>query len=975
MKSSLSSKTPIYKNFSLTHSSTISEIHCDLQEIIHHPTSAKVIHIANDDPDNLFCIALQTIPQDSKGAAHILEHTVLCGSKKYPVKDPFFSMLRRSLNTFMNAFTGPDFTCYPASSQVEKDFYNLLDVYLDAVFFPELKKNSFLQEGHRLEFTQDKLSSLLCFQGVVYNEMKGAVSSADDRLWHTLMEKLYPDITYRYDSGGDPKEIVKLSYEELLQFHSRFYHPSHALFFFYGNLPIEKHLDFIEEKVLHHFGSIPPLPPIQTQQPFLQPIHYSSSYPIEKHTPLAKKSLISFGFSTCPITDQKTLLSLMLLDLILMDTDASPLKKAFLDSPYCSHVDSDLQSEMSQVPWVFIFKGCDPANKIPLFNLMKNSLTELIKKPLPSDLIEGALHQMEFSRSEIGEEGHPFGLSLFMTSSLPALHGCQPEDGIKIHSLIQSIREELKNPRFFSSLIESYLLNNTHLVLLDMQPDPNLEQQEENEEKETLSKILLSLSDQKKQGILEQTQRLKDYQEKQENQSLDCLPILHIEDVPKEVKKYPLHIEQKNNLSIYHFPSFTNKIIYLDLLFPLPDLSEFELPFLSFFSSLLPEIGSANRSFEDNLKEIQNSLGDLSTHLSLYRNIHHPDSYTPMFAVKGKSLTRNAHKLFSLVKDLLLSPNLTDKKRILQLLDQHYTLLQDALSHQALKYASLMATSGVDLPSAIQNQFFGLPFFEWITKQKKDPSQLLFSLNAIREKMLSWKTLDLVLSCDEEDFQFVKNQNNFFSFPDLPSFAPDLWKPRTDVHLVSSQGRLISSPVFFTSQAYKTIGYLHQDAPCLLLTAYLMDHLILHKKIREQGGAYGAGANFTSLLSVFSFFSYRDPHLMSSYTVFDEAIDLLALGDFTEESLHEAKLSAIQGMDAPILPGQKAIAAYVRKKTGRTLPIQMAFRERLLSATKKEIQQAVATHLLPLKGKGANIAFGSKEIFEKEKFPYEILPI
>ena len=262
-------KNNIYNNFSVTNYVYIDEIKSSLIELTHVPTGASVMHIANEDIENLFCLSFETIPSSSDGVAHILEHTVLCGSDKFPVKDPFFSMIRRSLNTYMNAFTGSDFTCYPASSEIEKDFYNLLDVYANCVFHPKLHKYSFLQEGHRLEFSnQKKATSHLQYKGIVYNEMKGAMSSPDDRLWHTMMEKLTPDLTYAYNSGGEPKNIPDLTYEELKKFHKKYYHPSHCLFYFYGNIPTKKHLDFLEENILKNVEKVSPLPSRKKQKRF-----------------------------------------------------------------------------------------------------------------------------------------------------------------------------------------------------------------------------------------------------------------------------------------------------------------------------------------------------------------------------------------------------------------------------------------------------------------------------------------------------------------------------------------------------------------------------------------------------------------------------------------------------------------------------------------------------------------------------------
>ncbi|MES2272616.1 MAG: insulinase family protein, partial [Chlamydiota bacterium] len=302
MQTSLSAVGQTYHGFVITQYLPLEELQSTLIELTHEPTGARVMHIANTDPENLFCLSLQTLPSSSNGVAHILEHIALCGSRKFPIKDPFFAMTRRSLNTYMNALTGQDFTCYPASSQVEKDFYNLLDVYLDAVFHPELKHLSFLQEGHRLEFVDPKNpKGPLQFQGVVYNEMKGAMSSIESRLGEAISKRLMPDLPYSHNSGGDPKDIPSLKYEELIEFHQLFYHPSRCLFFFYGNLPLAKHLDFILERALKGVQKIPQISPIPLQPRFKAQIVAQDRYPIAQGESLDGKTQVAFAWLTAPI--------------------------------------------------------------------------------------------------------------------------------------------------------------------------------------------------------------------------------------------------------------------------------------------------------------------------------------------------------------------------------------------------------------------------------------------------------------------------------------------------------------------------------------------------------------------------------------------------------------------------------------------------------------------------------------------------
>jgi len=475
-----------HREFTFTKVVPIDELQMILYELRHEPTGAKVMHLEADDPENLFCFSFQTLPSDSTGVAHILEHTVLCGSKKFPIKDPFFSMSRRSLNTFMNAMTGADVTFYPAASQVEKDFYNLMEVYLDAVFFPELKKFSFLQEGHRLEFKKgDDPTTPLLFKGVVFNEMKGNFSTPESRLWQAIMTALTPNLPYAFNSGGDPKEIPHLTHEELIAFHKTYYHPSHCLFFFYGNFPLKSHLDFITKHVLKGAKKSPDLPPIAHQPRFDKPRSLTAYYPTDSDS---SKVFVALSWLTTDLKNQDDALSLALLDSILMETDASPLKMPLLRSGLCLQADGYLDLETSEIPYTIICRGCEKGSGYKIKEFIVKTLEEIAEKGIEESLIDAAIHQLEFSRLEITGDSGPFGLTLFFRSGLSAQHGCPAENALSVKTQFSKLLLQVKNPNYLPDLIRKYLLDNPHHILLNLHPDLELQQKEEKEEKESLKK-------------------------------------------------------------------------------------------------------------------------------------------------------------------------------------------------------------------------------------------------------------------------------------------------------------------------------------------------------------------------------------------------------------------------------------------------------------------------------------------------------
>ncbi len=959
-----------YQDFIVTKYNPIIELNCILREITHLPTGAQIMHIGNDDPENLFCLSFKTLPASSDGAAHILEHTVLCGSKKFPIKDPFFSMNRRSLNTFMNALTGSDFTCYPAASQVEKDFYNLLDVYIDAVFHPQLKKLSFLQEGHRLEFSSPKNpKSPLEFKGIVFNEMKGALASSESRMWHTLMEELVPDLPYAFNSGGDPKEIPNLTYENLIRFHEIYYHPSRCLFFFYGNFPLKKNLDFIAENALKNVLKEAPLPPIKLQPRFLTPVKKEISYPITASEDLKDQTIISFCWLTVPLIDQEDVLALNVIDSILMDSDASLLKRQLLDSPLCLQADAMMDTDMSEIPYAIVFKGCKPDSADQLELLIKHSLEKIISQPIPSHLIDAAIHQQELSRLEIGGDQSPFGLTLFMRSALAKQHGCNPENMLMIHSLFESLLKKVEDPTYLPNLIKKCFLDNPHYIRLIMNPDPDLSSKEITEEKQMLQRIQDQLDSPSIEHILKQTQELNAFQKQADEQCLDCLPKVTLDDVTPLVRYFSLDQSEKNNLKIFHHECFTNHILYADLIFDLPSITDEDLPYVQLLISLLPEIGCGNRNYIENLEYAQEHTGGIGASCSLHIQADDPHVAKPSLSIRGKGVYRKADHLFALLYDTVTNPHYHEAARIKELLLQMRTSMQQRLNKLGMRYAIQLSLSGSSTTNYIAEAWNGLRYFKMIESITRDIDQnlpkVINKLIALKESIFSFQNPHLVLSCCKKMMTKLQ-ENNFYKLSTLTikPFTP--WQDNYIISPVQSHARAFSSQLAFSAESFKTVPYSHIAAPALTVATLLFENKILHQRIREQGGAYGSGASYSSTTGNFYFHSYRDPKIAATWTIFHEAIDCIAKGHFTEQDLEEAKLGIIQQFDMPTFPGSRAITAYGWWRDGKTKEMRQHFRDRLLSLTIKDVQHAVETELLPQKNKSVFVCFAGKELLEKE---------
>jgi len=965
------SKGDRFKGFVVTKSVEIVEARARLIELTHEESGAEVLHIQADDPENLFCLSFRTLPPSSNGVAHILEHTVLTGSDKFPVKDPFFAMNRRSLNTYLNALTGDDFTCYPAASQVEQDFYNLLDVYLDATFHPLLKKLSFRQEGWRLEYTTpDDPASELEFKGIVYNEMKGSLNSPGARLDDAMSEALFPNSPYGFNAGGRPREIPNLSFEELVQFHKTYYHPSHCLFFFYGDIALEKHLEFIEERVLKGVTKVPKLPSIPKQPRFSAPVRKELFYPAqESEEAQEEKTLISFGWLTTSILNQLEVFALSVLDIILMETDASLLRRDILNTGLCTQATSSLDSENAEVPFTITIRGSKKEHADKLEETIKNSLITIASRGIEERLIEMALHQLELDRTEVGLEGAPFGLMLFGRAALIKQHGGRAEDGMRIHSLFEELRAVLKDdPLYLQNIIRKHFIENTHQVRIVLEPSIELAQKELEQEKEALHAISAALTEKDKKEIIEEALLLMKMQD-DESDNEECLPKITLNDVPKKTRHFPLTHTPVGNVDLFFHEAFTNHFVYAELVFPLPALTREELPYARTFAKLLPQLGSGNRNFTQNLDFIQEHTGGISTGFSFNHQINDANLITPTFHIKGKALSRKSDKLFSLLFDTVTRPDLTDKNRIKELLLKYWSQLRDGINSNALQYALSQSAHGQAEPFWLYETWYGLEYYTFLRSialhYEKESSQFLEKLLAMQDKLLCLEDAHLVITSDATDYsKFL--ESGFEGLVDLPKKPYSSWKTHFPLINIEPTCKVISSPVAFSAKAFQLGSYSNPESAYLTLAAEIFDNVHLHRKIREQGGAYGGGSSYNPTSGLFYFYSFRDPNIASTEHAFTTAIQLLKEGKFDESDVEEAKLEVLQALDQPVPPSGRAEIAYSRMREGKTEELRQAFRDKLIAATKEDIQKAVEKYIEAGYNRGALVSFASRELAEKE---------
>ena len=603
--------TQVKSAFEFISSTEVSSLNLTVEHYQHTKTGAVHYHLASDNQEKVFMVALRTMPKDSTGVAHILEHTALCGSEKYSVRDPFFMMTRRSLNTFMNAMTSSDWTAYPFASQNDKDFDNLLSVYLDAVFFANLDELDFAQEGHRVEFEEmENPETDLVYKGVVFNEMKGAMSSAVSQLWQKISKHLFPTNTYHYNSGGEPSEITNLTYDQLKTFYKSHYHPSNAIFMTFGDLDVVDLHQKFDQQALARFDKQEHQWAVPLEQRLAAPMRVEESYAIETEDEdsLSDKTHHVVAWLLGESANLKEQLEAHLLSQLLLDNSASPLRKALekcefasAPSPMCGLEDSN--REMSFMCGI---EGSNVTDADAFEKLVFDVLNDVAKNGVAQEEIDSVLHQLEFHQREIGGDSHPYGMQLIFSGMSAATHYGDPVAMINIEPALEALKEDVKNPSFVQNLVNNLLLSNRHFIRLTLRPDNQLGAEELRIEKAKLSKKKAALSEEEAQAIVAQSLALKARQEQEDDS--DILPSVGLEDVPNEIK-YPLPDDEATRqaanvaANVTSYSTGTNGIVYQQLIANLPQLSAQELQLLPLLGYTWTEVGASGDYLQQQQKD------------------------------------------------------------------------------------------------------------------------------------------------------------------------------------------------------------------------------------------------------------------------------------------------------------------------------------------------------------------------------------
>ncbi|RKP07521.1 peptidase M16C associated-domain-containing protein [Thamnocephalis sphaerospora] len=871
----------------------------------HLKTGAEYLHIDREDENKVFSVGFATPPSDSTGVAHILEHVTLCGSQRYPVRDPFFKMLNRTMANFMNAFTACDFTMYPFATENWKDYEHLRDIYMDATFNPLLRRLDFLQEGWRLERADPTdASSPVEYKGVVFNEMKGALSDPGQLFYTRTQQLMYPNSPYAHVSGGDPAAITQLTYEALRAFHDKCYHPSNARFFSYGKIPLEAHLAAVDKKISQFERS--------------QAIVVSGTYNAQEGT----RREVIYG--------QQEGTSL------LTDGPSSPMYRGLIDTGLGAEFPPNTGYNTSTRVGSFTLglQGVRESEVEKVFASIREILHTVHKDGLDPNRVQATLHAMELGYKH---KTANFGLQLAQAIYSGWCHGSDPIDLLEIEKNLNRLREELANGQPFRRLIEKYLLNSKNALECVMLPDPAYHEKLQTQERQCLEEVNKKLSTSERDCILEDEAALLAKQGEVEDHS--CLPTLQLSDVAPQRPSTALNFTAAHGVPLQQRALSTNGISYVQLVSSLANLPPALLPYVPFYCEALTMVGTVTKDaaeFDDEIRRYTGGIGLVIRH-SLYADV---SRYELGVGLGTHALDKDVPRMYELLQELLQKVDFSRLDRVYTLLQGRTSALVQSVPDSGHVFARLAASSDLSPSQYVSNVWRGIAQVQHTQEMaaQTSMSDIADKLTTIHQHILRQSAIRVAVNAQPN--AMAENQQQldglFAQLAPNTSAAP----PATDA-ISTRIAYTIDAPTSFASAVYPTVPYIHPDSMPLQVLGSLMTNLFLHREIREKNGAYGGGASHVSTAGSFAFYSYRDPDALRSLDVFRESVDWALARKFTDE-LSEAKLSIFSSLDTPIGAAEEGMLYFKDRITDE---MRQARRDILFRVGVDDIHRVCDTYL------------------------------
>ena len=925
----------VYSGFRLDRIERIDEINGTAYEMKHEKSGARLIYIDSPDSNKVFNIAFRTTPHNSTGVAHIMEHSVLCGSRKFPLKEPFVELVKGSLNTFLNAMTYPDKTMYPVASKNDKDFHNLMDVYLDAVFYPRVREDAeiVMQEGwhYELENADDELT----YKGVVFNEMKGVYSSPDSVLERQMMRELFPDTTYGVDSGGDPDYITDLTYEEFQEFYRVHYHPSNSYIFLYGDMNIEEQLAFLNDEYLSHFDAIAVHTEVALQAPFTEGKVVSYPYSVGSEEPTDNRTLHSFAYVLPDVTPEHSL-AFEVLTHALLTSPAAPLKQALVKAGIGSDVSGYYLDSIRQPMWTVQATGSNLDKQADLQRIVESTLQDLCDKGLDKELLEASLNSIEFALRESDFGGRPIGLAYIIRMMDNWLYDNDPLELLHYEEALTNIRNGLAGT-YFEDLIRHSILNNNHKVLVSIYPERGLQERKDAEVKEHLAAVKANMTTEEIDAIVEQTKRLKIRQETPDSdEALASIPLLELSDLNPNMEAVERRESKIGNTTVHFVPTFTKGINYVGLYFKLNCLTEEDLFYADILSDILGRVDTSERGYEALAKDINMNLGGLSSDITAISKDGKRDEFTPLMIVRAKALHTKLPDLCRLINEVVQKADYSDDNRLTELVQESKAIWDNEAFRRGNSIVSQRVMAQVSAVGKFRDNG-NLGYYQKISELASNPA----ALPLLPEKLA--EVARKIFRANNVDIMFVGEEGELEAFKNLMKPLVDTWDTTElsdDVlqitRLSGNDGIVTAGKVQYVAQGGNFIdhGFKHVGPMSVLETILRYEYLWI--RIRVQGGAYGAFANFYDDGNMI-FCSYRDPNLLETLDVYKELPQYLRDFTLTDREMRKYIIGTMSSLDLPMTPALRGPRAMGMYFSGAKLEDKVEFRKQVIACKPEDI--------------------------------------
>lgn len=925
----------------------------------HKKSGARVIKIANSDKNKTFGITFKTQPDSDCGTPHILEHSVLNGSKKYPVKSPFDQLLKGSLSTFLNAMTGSELTMYPVASICEKDYFNLMDVYLDAVFNPLIYSDPRImkQEGWRIMLNSP--DDMPAYTGVVYNEMKGYFSDPLRELDFRIAQNLFPDNGYSKCSGGYPSEITKLTQDKFVAFHKKFYHPENSYIFFYGDADFEKELEVLDSNYLCHYDIKGNNYDIPIQKPFAAPKTISCNYPAAEGTDPETDSYLALSFVTGLNTDTKLCLALDILADVLVYQESGAIRKAFQQSGLGS--DIDVSFENSQQP-VFTFIGhqCNAQDGEKFKNLILDTLKNVVKEGVDKNTITAVVNRREFSIRE-GNDAQK-GIKLLFELIMPWLFDDNAIQYLEIPDVLAQLKKDIANG-YLEKVIEKYFIQNTHSLLTTLAPKAGLEEENEAKTFQYLADYKQSLSQPQLEKLIQDTKDLDAFQNAEETpEQLKCIPVLSKEDLNPKAEDFPLDIINNGETEILCRRDTTNGIVYCNLMFDARTLDFEDLPYLALLGELLVKLNTENYDYETLDNMFKTYTGGVSTFANLYAKVSNGEKTCfPKFNFSTKALSENAEKALSLLEEIVLRTKFDDIRRIKEMVTRIASQLESEASSMPFYYVRNRADSYYDNASYINEYLEGIDYYFFIKDLNENfdsrANALVDKLQKVYHQIVNKTYMKLVLASEDDDREKMLSLYDAM-LKRLPADNTPL-KEWNINPTPKNEGFTGTSKVQYVIKSYNFKNLDFEWSGAINVLNKILSLNYLHNAIRVRGGAYGCFAQL-SFDGVMNFASFRDPNLVETLSVYNNVADFVSQLDITPDEMLKYIIGTISGIDQPMTVAQRTNAAVSRYLNGRKLERIQKIRDQIINATVDDVKKAVVI-LKAFTEKGSVCVYGGED--------------